>query len=171
MAQEEQDQRISLIAAISSADHGIGKNGKLLWSIPEDMARFKALTMGHPVIMGRKTWESLPERFRPLSGRTNIVVTRNTNLDAPGAIVVGSFKEALTAAVKAPGSEEVFVLGGQQLYAEALSHAQRLYLTIVEGQAEADAFFPEYEKEFTNVVSQENHESKGIRYSFVTLER
>src|SRR3989344_8265108 len=101
---------ISLIAAIGK-NRELGKGGRLLWHIPEDMRRFKALTLGHPVIMGRKTWESLPQMFRPLPGRTNIVVTRQTGYEASGAIVADSLEAARAAAARAPGADEVFVIG------------------------------------------------------------
>lgn len=111
--------------------------------------------MGHPVIMGRKTWESLPEKFRPLPGRTNIVVTRQADYKAEGAIVVNGLSDAFFAAEKAIGADETFIIGGGQIYAEALPYATRLYLTIVDDTAEADVFFPEYKQEF-KILSNEN---------------
>ena len=110
---------ISLIAAIGKGRE-LGKNGKLLWHLPDDMRRFKELTTGHPVIMGRKTWESLPERFRPLPGRTNIVVTRQADYKAAGAIVADSLGAARAVAARAEGANEIFVIGGGELYAVAL---------------------------------------------------
>ena len=126
---------ISIIAAIGD-NRALGKDGKLPWHLPADFARFKTLTRGHTVIMGRKTYESIG---RPLPERTNIVITRDEAYTAPGCIVVHSFDDAL---VKAIG-DEVFVIGGAQVYAEAIPHADRLYITHVHGSFEADTFFPE----------------------------
>ncbi len=159
---------ISLIAAIGKGRE-LGKNGKLLWHLPDDMRRFKELTTGHPVIMGRKTWESLPERFRPLPGRTNIVVTRQANYEAAGAVVVDSFENARVAAACAKGAGETFVIGGGELYATALPYASRLYLTLVDATAEADTFFPPYEDIFIKKVSEESCELNDLHYRWVTL--
>lgn len=162
--------RLSLIAALGKGRE-LGKAGKLLWRLPDDMQRFKELTLGHPVIMGRKTWESLPEKFRPLPGRTNIVVTRQAGLEAAGATVTDSLESALAASKRAPGADEIFVIGGGELYAAALPLAGRLYLTLVDATAEADTFFPEYEKEFTKVISDEPYNLDGLHYQWVTIER
>src|SRR3989344_4027447 len=140
--------RVAIIAAIGK-NRELGLHGKLLWYIPEDMRRFKEITTGHPVIMGRKTWESLPEKFRPLPGRTNIVVTRQANYEVLGAIVANSFENARAVSKRAPGSEEMFVIGGGELYAAALPYATRLYLPLVDATTDADTFFPPYETEFT----------------------
>ena len=169
--------RVAIIAAIGK-NRELGLRGKLLWHIPEDMRRFKELTIGHPVIMGRKTWESLPEKFRPLPGRANIVVTRQANYRAAGAIVADSLEVARAAAASAselpkgssaPGASEIFVIGGGELYREVLPLANRLYLTLVETTSPADTFFPEYEKEF-KVISKEN--GTGFpQHHFQVLER
>jgi len=160
---------ISIIAAIGSRDRALGKGGKLLWRLPDDMRRFKALTTGHPVIMGRKTWESLPLKFRPLPGRTNIVVTRQTGYEAAGALIADSLEAARAAAARAPGADEIFVIGGGELYAAALSFADRLYLTLVDDKKEADTFFPPYEPKF-NIISEKSGVGK-LSYSFQILER
>ena len=149
----------------------IGKDNGLLWRIPDDLKRFKALTLGHPVIMGRKTWESLPERFRPLPGRTNIVVTRQDSYEATGAVVVHSLDEARAAAARAEGADEVFIIGGAQLYNEALPFADRLYLTLIDDTKEGDAYFPEYEAEFTKKISEECCDWDGLQYNWIDLER
>lgn len=172
---------ISIISAISAKDRGIGINNQLLWILPEDMKHFKQITDGHPVIMGLRTWESLPERFRPLPNRTNIVLVRPVPpkpgeggegaYDAPGATVMPSLESAFEFAKSAPGGEEVFVIGGGQAYASALPFADRLYLTLVDGEKDADVFFPAYESEFTKIISDEPHEKDGLKYRFVTLER
>jgi len=163
--------RLSLIAALGR-NRCIGAGGKLPWRLPEDLARFKALTLGHPVIMGRKTWESLPEKFRPLPGRQNLVVTRNGGYAASGGEVVYSLEEALAKArTEDENTGELFVIGGAELYAQALPLAGRLYLTLVDDAPEGDAFFPPYEKLFTKKISEESGEHEGLRYRWVTLER
>ena len=168
MAQEE--ERISLIAALGR-NRGIGKDNELLWKIPDDLARFKSLTQGHPVIMGRRTWESIPERFRPLPGRTNIVITRDPAYAATGALLAQSFPEALSRARDAEGAEEIFAIGGQQVYECALPFASRLYLTLVDDEKEGDAFFPAYEDQFAKEAFREEREHAGLRYAWVDLER
>lgn len=160
-----------MIAALGRDTRAIGKNGTLLWSVPEDMARFKKLTSGHPVIMGRKTWESIPVRFRPLPGRTNIVVTRDETYAAEGGVVTHSLADALGAAKAAPGAEEIFIMGGGELYREGLPFANRFYLTLVDSNEDGDAYFPEYADTFTKVLLDEQHDHDGLLYSFVTLER
>lgn len=161
---------LSLIAAIGT-NRAIGKDNELLWQLPEDLPRFKALTTGHPVIMGRRTWESLPDAARPLPGRTNIVITRDPAYTAPGAMRAQSFPEALSLARAAEGAEEVFAIGGQWVYECALPFADRLYLTLVEDAPEADAFFPAYSDQFSREVAREARASGGLRYTWLTLER
>ncbi len=164
--------RVALIAAVGVHTRAIGKGGELLWHISEDMQRFKKLTVGHPVIMGRKTWESLPEKFRPLPGRTNIVVTRQADYNANGATVVDSFESARAAAARAPGAGEIFVIGGGELYAAALPYADRLYLTLIDEEKEGDVYFPPYESEFTKeLVREERVSPEGITYAGVELAR
>lgn len=163
-------ERIAIIAAIGK-NRELGKSGKLLWHLPDDMRRFKDLTMGHPVIMGRKTWESLPEKFRPLPGRTNVVVTRQDGYKAKGAIVAGSFEAARAVAACVSGADEIFIIGGGELYTAALPVTDRLYLTLIEDDKEGDTFFPPYEKEFTKIISEEAREWNGLRYRCVDFER
>jgi len=173
MAQKDQE-RISIVVALGRGganNRAIGKDNELLWHIPEDLKRFKELTLGHPVIMGRKTWESIPEKHRPFPGRTNIVVTRNETYDAPGAIVVHSLGDALKEARKAPGADEIHIGGGTELYREALPLVSRLYLTLIDDEKESDTFFPPYESEFTKILSKEERDWNGIPYRWVTLER
>lgn len=160
---------VSIISAIGASTRAIGKDGNLLWHIPDDMQHFKKLTSGHPVIMGRKTWESLPEKFRPLPERTNIVVTRQSDYEAAGVEVAGSLEEALAAASRVPGADEVFVIGGGSIYTLALPHANRIYLTLVDDEKEGDVFFPKYEKDF-KVLSCINGQ-KDPPHKFLTLER
>ena len=160
--------RISLIAALGK-NRELGRGGQLLWRLPDDMRRFKELTSGHPVIMGRKTWESLPLKFRPLPGRTNIVVTRQAGYQAEGAVAVDGLSDAFLAAADAPGNDETFIIGGGELYAAALPYATRLYLTLVDDAAEADTYFPAYEQEF-NIVADETGE-ENPPHRFLMLER
>ena len=157
--------RISAIAAIGKKTRVLGKDNKLLWHIKEDRERVKRLTMGHPIIMGRKTFESIG---KPLPGRTTIVITRSPDFSAPGCIVVSSLEEALQ---KARGleQEEIFIFGGGEIYRQALPYTDRLYLTLVDSDATGDTFFPDYHK-FTKEISRE--EKKGDPpFTFLTLER
>lgn len=160
---------ISIIVAHSN-NMAIGKANSLLWRLPDDLKRFKELTSGHPVIMGRKTWESIPEKFRPLQNRTNIVITRDLNYSANGAVVASSIKKALEEASESVGFEEIFVIGGAEIYKETLPLANRLYITKVDTDVEGDAFFPEY-SEFKKVISEESGEHEGLKYSYVILEK
>lgn len=130
---------ISLIAVVAR-NRAIGLNQKLLWHLPEDMRHFRAMTHGKPVIMGRKTWESLPTAFRPLPNRHNIVVSRNPAYRPSGATCASSLAEAIRLAGSA---SEVFVIGGSELYRQTLPLANRLYLTEVAEDRAGDSFFPE----------------------------
>lgn len=158
--------RISIMAAISE-NRVLGKNNDLIFKIPEDFARMKKITNGHPIIMGRKTFESIG---RPLPNRTNIVITRDHTYKAEGVIVATSLEEAITRAKEAPGSDEIFIFGGGQIFAEALRLVDRLYLTIVHQNSEGDTFFPDY-SEFTKVIEDIPQEAGEYSYSFLTLER
>ena len=160
--------RTSIIAALGRGRE-LGSGGELLWHIPDDLKRFQQLTLGHPVIMGRKTWESLPPKFRPLPGRTNVVITRQTGYEAPGATVVDSLDAARAVAARAPGADEIFVIGGGEVYATALPHASRLYLTLVDADADADTFFPPYKQEF-KITSDESGTGEPP-HRFLTLDR
>jgi len=157
--------RITVIAAVA-ANGVIGKDNRMPWHLSADLKRFKALTMGHPMIMGRKTWESLPGR---LPGRPHVVVTRNTGYRAEGATVVGSLAAALEVA---GGTDEVFVIGGGQLYTEALAVADRLQLTELDAEFAGDTHFPAYPRSQWREASRERHVSDdGLAYSFVTYDR
>ena len=164
---------ISIIAAIGK-NRELGKDNKLLWHISEDFKRFKDLTSGHIVIMGRKTYESLPEKFRPLPNRTNIVVTRNSNFTTINQlIVVGSIEEAIESAkskIQNPNSE-IFIIGGASIYEQGIKYADKLYLTLVEKEyPDADAFFPDY-SQFKKIVSEEKHQDDIYTYRFVELDK
>lgn len=155
---------ISIIAVIGLRRE-LGKDNKLLWNIKADMERFKNLTVGHTVIMGRKTYESIG---RALSRRFNIVITREKSLKIKGGLVVHSFEEALQHAWEVE-KREVFVIGGGQIYEEAMKYADKLYLTIVkETNTMADTFFPEYSR-FAKAGFKEAHEEKGLKFTFLEL--
>lgn len=159
--------RISAIAAISK-DRGIGFENHLLFHIPGELPRFKRITMGHPVIVGRKTKESIG---RPLPGRTNIVISRSLNISpAEPYIFVTSLKEALEQAKKTEGSDEIFILGGGQIFQEALPQIDRLYLTVIDAKVPADTFFPDY-SEFTKVIEKQEKSDWKYPYTFLTLQR
>jgi len=170
---------INIIAAIGK-NRELGKNNKLLWYIPEDFKRFKTLTSGHIVIMGRKTYESLPEKFRPLPNRINIIVTRDSRFTISArsykdgkAIICHSMEEAIekgTAYVKTSTSQgEIFIIGGASVYQQGIKYANKLYLTLIDKEyPEADTFFPDY-SEFKKKVFEENHFSGEIKFKFVDL--
>jgi dihydrofolate reductase len=164
---------LSLVAAV--AENGvIGRDGRLPWRLSADLRRFRALTTGHPIIMGRRTWDSIG---RPLPGRTSIVVTRQTRFDTPHPEVhiVHSFDEALEAATKAPGGEsQSFVIGGAEVYAAALPYATRLYLTRVLAEVEGDARFPPLDWLEWTLMTTENHPADAkneYAHSFEVYER
>lgn len=159
--------RISIIAAMDK-NRLIGKDNALPWRLPADMRHFKAVTMGKPVIMGRKTHESIG---MVLPGRQNIIVTHNTSYAAEGCVVVHSFEQALRAADNA---EEVVVIGGAALYQTALAKANRLYLTFVDGEFEGDTYFPAFDFEEWREIEHQHFqpdEKNRFPYSFVTYER
>lgn len=159
--------KISIIAAIASKNRALGRDNKLIYHIHEDLQRFKKLTAGHIVIMGRKTFQSIG---RPLPNRINIVITHDSSYVAEGCIVVHSLDEALRLPSVAQGDNEIFVIGGGQIYEEAIGKADKLYLTIVEGNPDADTFFPDY-SDFKKVVFEKEHEDDGLKYKFIDLER
>ncbi len=161
------ETKLILIAAL--ARNGvIGKDNRLPWHLPADLRHFKALTSGHAVIMGRKTWESLPEKFRPLPGRQNIVVTRNSAYRAEGASLAAS----LPAAIAAARDLQAFVIGGAELYAAALPLAARLELTEIDRDYEGDAFFPARDPAQWREVAREAHtDEAGLGYAFVGYQR
>lgn len=159
--------KISLIAAIASGNRALGKDNQLIYKIPEDLKRFRELTLNHVVITGRKTFESIG---RPLPDRTNIVITRDLDYSKPGTIITHSLEEALKIA-KEKETDEIFIIGGGQIYQEAIGLADKLYLTIVEGNPEADTFFPDYSDFKKKVWQSKEQKSDGFRYKFLELER
>ena len=159
---------ISLILA--RADNGvIGDRGALPWRLPDDMRRFKALTMGKPCIMGRKTWDSLPKK--PLPGRANIVVTRNAAFAAEGALAVHTFDEALAVAQNENPSE-IMIIGGAGIYTAALPQAGRIHLTEIHAAFDGDARMPAFDIKIWREIAREDHNTPdGLAYSYVTLDR
>jgi len=156
---------VTLIAAVAHRG-AIGKDNQLLVHLPGDLPRFKRLTMGHPIVMGRKTWDSIG---RPLPGRRNIVITRNTSWSAPAAEPASSLNAALAMAADA---ERVCVIGGAEIYALALPQADELLLTEIEADFEADAFFPDWPREAYEVTSSETHTTPaGLVYRYVDYRR
>ncbi len=168
------EPKISLIAAIGK-NRELGYKNQLLWKIPDDLKRFKALTLGHTVVMGRKTFESIG---RPLPNRTNIIITRDQSFSAPGCTIVHSLNGAIGVGAdiirsteerriaSAPTEAEIFIIGGEQIYEQALPLADKLYLTIIDAESQADAFFPNYDA-FSKIISREEKEWQGLKYSFV----
>lgn len=157
-----------LIAAIA-ANRAIGRDNQLLWKIPEDMAHFKTTTQGHTVLMGRKTWASLPPPFRPLPGRRNLVLSRQQDFLAPGAEVVASLPAALA---RLADTETVFVIGGAEIYAQAMPLADELMLTEVADSPSGDAYFPEISlDEWQEKSRQPPQTVNGLAYSFVSYQR
>ena len=172
---------VSIVVSIGDGrlhNHVIGRKDKLLWPIPDDLRRFKELTMGHPVIMGRKTFESIVAMLgKPLPGRTNIVITRspadymdNPEYEFEHVLLAGSLEDALAIAEEID-KEEIFIGGGAQIYEQALPFVDRLYLTLVDADEEGDAYFPAYEHLFTKKISEESREHNGLKYKWVTLEK
>ena len=158
---------INLIYA-RAANGVIGKDGTLPWHLPEDLAHFKRLTHGWPVIMGRKTWDSLPPRFRPLPGRTNIVITRQAGWQAPGASVANSLQGAIAQCGEVV---QAWVIGGAQIYAAAEPLASRIEVTQIAQDFEGDAFAPQLGTQWV-VTARENHVSSGgLGFSFITYNK
>jgi dihydrofolate reductase len=161
-------KKISIIVAVAK-NFAIGRNNDLLWHIPEDLKRFKRITLGHQVIMGRMTYLSLP--FRPLKNRTNIVITDNPVESFDGCITVHSIEEALNLCNE---NEESFIIGGGSVYRQFLPHCNKLYLTMVHKDFEADTFFPTLDLSQWKLVEKEDQDATrelGFSYSFLTFEK
>ena len=159
--------RISLIAALAQ-NRVIGIENRLPWKLPEDLAHFKALTLGHPILMGRKTFESLG---RPLPGRRNIVITRNADYQPPGCQIATSIANAIALCAEA---EEIFFIGGAELYKQVLPQVDRLYLTEVQIEARGDAWFPEFDRSAFSEISREPHfgqKGEALHFDFVVYDR
>jgi dihydrofolate reductase len=160
--------RIALVLAM--ADNGtIGARGAIPWRIADDMRRFKAITMGKPVLMGRKTWDSLPKK--PLPGRTNIVITRDRVFRVEGAAVAHSLDEAIARA-QSENPDEIMIVGGTEIYLAALPRADVVHLTQVHGDFAGDAFMPPFDPKLWRETTREDRVTpEGLRYSYVTLEK
>ncbi len=153
---------ISVIAAMSE-NRVIGKDNDLPWNLPDDFKFFQQTTVGHTVIMGRKSWESLPYKFRPLPNRTNIVITRQKNYQAPNAIVVKSLEEAIAKADS--NQDEIFIIGGGEIYRQGLAFAQKIYLTEINEHFNGSVTFPTFSKKMWSEISREHH-PKDDRHAF-----
>ncbi len=152
-----------IVLVVAAARNGvIGDKGTIPWRLPEDLKRFKALTLGHTVVMGRKTWDSLPRK--PLPGRTNVVVTRDLSWAAEGAVRAATLEAALQ------GSDTIFVIGGGEIYAAALPLANRVELTEVDSDFPGDAHFV-FDRTGWREIARDRHEADGLGYSYVTLVR
>lgn len=151
---------IALVAAVAQ-NNCIGQRGALPWYLPEDLKHFKRLTSGHVVIMGRKTWDSIPEKFKPLPKRANVIITRQPNFKAlPGVEIFHTIPEALAA----HAGKDIFIIGGAEIYNQTIAQADTLYITAVHRPVEGDAFFPKFDKNEWPETERENHEE----FSFVT---
>lgn len=163
---------ISLIAALTK-NRVIGKNNDLPWHLPDDMKYFMQTTKGHYIIMGRKNYQSIPEKFRPLPNRTNIVVTRQTAFSAPGCTVVHSIEAGLRLAHD-NNEKEVFIIGGAEIYREGFKHAHKLYFTEIDATLEGDTFFPSFDKNQWAELSRRHHpadERHAFAFDFVVYEK
>lgn len=163
--------KIVIVAACSRKSRALGKENRLLWHIPEDMRRFKELTAHHPIVMGRKTFESIVAIIgKPLPGRPNIVVTRNPEYSYPGVTVVPTLEEGLRTAEELD-HEEIHIGGGADIYAQAMPLVDELKLTLIDDEPEADTFFPAFETDFVEVATHEKKEHNGITYQWIDYER
>ncbi len=163
--------RLSILVAMAR-NRVIGKNNTLPWHLPADLKHFKSLTMGHAIIMGRKTYESIG---KPLPGRTNIIVTRQTGFHVPGTTVVNTIEEALVVS-KDPShlSDESFIIGGAELYRQTLKSCHRMYITEIQKDFKGDTFFPEFSREEWQETERERHQGDDktdLAYHFVILDR
>jgi dihydrofolate reductase len=165
--------KISIVVAVAD-NNAIGAKGKLLWRLPKDMQYFKEVTWGHHVLMGRKTWDSIPPKFSPLPGRTNIIVTRQEGFVCEGCLVVKSVEEGIELARNA-GEQELMIIGGGEIYKQALPFTNKIYLTKVHHTfADADTFFPELDMEQWTAVNGEWNmadEKNEFDFEFIVLER
>lgn len=163
--------KVSIIAAVAR-NRAIGKDNQLLWHLPDDMKFFRKTTFGHPVITGRKNYESIPEAFRPLPSRQNVIMTHRDDYEAPGADVVSSLEEAISKAeahAREKGKDEIFIMGGGTVYREAMEKklVDRMYLTLVDADFEADTFFPEWNAvEWKEQVLEHHPPDERHKYAF-----
>ena len=157
--------KLSAVVAMSE-NRVIGIQNKLPWHLPEDLKHFKKITLGHSIIMGRKTFESIG---RPLPGRENIIITRNKSFQAPGAVVVSDLEKAIEYC--SARTDEAFVIGGMQIYQLALPRLDRIYLTLIHQEYQGDAYLPEYDPSQFKEISREDHKEGPVPFSYILLER
>ena len=163
--------KLKLIYA-KAANGVIGLNNQMPWHLPEDLAHFKRTTLGSPVLMGRKTWESIPAKFRPLPGRANLVMTRQTDWHSDGAQVVHSLEEGLTVALAhCPEGKDLWVMGGAEIYAQAAAIADEAVVTEIEQDFEGDAFAPKLDASWYETSRESHTAASGLKFSFVTYQR
>ncbi|MGZ4035537.1 MAG: dihydrofolate reductase [Bacteroidia bacterium] len=163
---------ISIIVAVAN-NNVIGKDNTLVWHLPADMKFFKEKTTGHCIITGRKNYESIPEKFRPLPNRTNIVITRQENYSAPGAVIVSSVEDAIEKA-KQTGDDEIFIIGGAEIFKQSLHLANKIYFTKIYHSFEGDVFFPEInpsEWKETNRIKGLKDEKNIYEHDYITFEK
>jgi dihydrofolate reductase len=163
---------VSAIAALSK-NKVIGKNNDLPWRLPDDMKFFMETTKGHHVIMGRKNYDSLQDKFKPLPNRTNIVITRQKDFKAPGCIVLNAVEPGLEIARK-NSEEECFIIGGAEIYKLAMPYTTRLYMTEIDADIEGDTYFPDFKKEEWKEISRKHHpadERHKYAFDFVIYDR
>lgn len=158
---------ISIIVAVAGSKRVIGRKGGMPWHLPEELKRFKEITSGHPIIMGRKTFESIG---RVLSNRTNIIITRDSSFNIEGAEISHSLADALKIAQQKEGNDEIFIIGGGQIYQEAIGMVDKLYLTYIDREIDGDTFFPDYSA-FKQVSESDWQVTDGIKYKFLEFER
>jgi dihydrofolate reductase len=166
---EDQSYKPNVKIIFARASNGvIGKENTLPWYIPEDMKRFKELTAGSTVIMGRKTYDSLPAKFKPLPGRTNVVITRQKDWNQQGVVVAYSAEEALTLC---PKDKDIWVIGGSEIYCMFMEYAQQIEITEIEKEFDGDAFSPKLDSDWEMTDKTETKESNGLFYHFTTYTR
>ena len=157
--------KVSIIVAVSE-NNVIGKDNDLIWHFPKDTKFFKDTTLGHHVIMGRKNWESIPEKYRPLPDRKNIIVTRNNNFKYKGATVVNSIEKAIEVS-RASEDEEIFIIGGGEIYKLGFKYVDKLYITEIYAEVDGNTYFPEWNKKDWKEISRISHPSdEKHEYSF-----
>jgi dihydrofolate reductase len=163
--------KVVIVVAMSRQKRAIGNTNKLLWHIPDDLKRFKEKTLGHPIIMGRKTFESIVAILgKPLPGRQNIIITRNADYSYDGVVIVSSLEEGLAKA-RTIDQEEIHIGGGAEIYTQALPFTDKLYVTFVDDEPQSDTYFPEFEDTFTPVATHESRELNGLHYQWIDYVR
>ncbi len=162
---------IVIVAGMGRKTHAIGKDNRLLWHVPADLKRFKQLTLGHPIIMGRKTFESIIDILgKPLPGRTNIVITRDTSYTLEGIEVVHCLEGALAIA-QSENPSEIHIGGGAEIYQQVLPHVSKLYLTFFDDDTQGDTFFPEFKNDFIPVKEYSPQEYNDLTYQWIDFKR